>query len=238
MIPDGANAAAIVAACAAAIRRREGEWRGSGRVGGGPADAVVSQHHRARHAPPPVVTPRAGMPGARWRAVGPVLRQRRRVFPAAGTDHGRGRQMADSEVPRWAKATLEDWHRAAARSAPGGAVDDLVWHTPDGIAVKPLYTLADIRESSAGGHTCPGSSRSCGGRRRPCTRCARGRSASTRASRRPRNPTPSTGARSRPVGRACRWLSISPRTAVTTRTIRAWWATSARPASRSTRSRT
>ncbi|QDL54059.1 methylmalonyl-CoA mutase [Rhodoferax aquaticus] len=40
-------------------------------------------------------------------------------------------------------ATLEQWAKAAAKSAPGGNVDGLNWITPDGIAVKPLYTAAD-----------------------------------------------------------------------------------------------
>ncbi len=46
--------------------------------------------------------------------------------------------------PKQPAASLADWQRAAARSAPGGNVDSLVWHTPDGIAVKPLYTAADV----------------------------------------------------------------------------------------------
>ena len=40
---------------------------------------------------------------------------------------------------------LAAWRAAAARSAPGGDVDALNWHTPDGIAVKPLYTAADLK---------------------------------------------------------------------------------------------
>ena len=40
-------------------------------------------------------------------------------------------------------ATLEAWTKAAAKSAPGGNVEALNWITPDGIAVKPLYTAAD-----------------------------------------------------------------------------------------------
>jgi methylmalonyl-CoA mutase len=40
-------------------------------------------------------------------------------------------------------ATLDAWAKAAAKSAPGGNVDALNWITPDGIAVKPLYTAAD-----------------------------------------------------------------------------------------------
>ena len=40
-------------------------------------------------------------------------------------------------------AQLEDWMRAAQKSAPGGNVEALNWKTPDGISVKPLYTAAD-----------------------------------------------------------------------------------------------
>ena len=42
-------------------------------------------------------------------------------------------------------ATLDDWRAAAAKSAPGGNLDALNWHTPDGIVVKPLYTAADLQ---------------------------------------------------------------------------------------------
>jgi methylmalonyl-CoA mutase len=40
-------------------------------------------------------------------------------------------------------AQLEDWLRAAQKSAPGGNVEALNWKTPDGISVKPLYTAED-----------------------------------------------------------------------------------------------
>jgi methylmalonyl-CoA mutase len=43
-------------------------------------------------------------------------------------------------------ATLADWAKAAAKSAPGGNVEALNWHTPDGIAVKPLYTADDVKD--------------------------------------------------------------------------------------------
>ena len=36
--------------------------------------------------------------------------------------------------------------RSAAKSAPGGDVSALEWHTPDGISVKPLYTAEDIKD--------------------------------------------------------------------------------------------
>jgi methylmalonyl-CoA mutase len=43
-------------------------------------------------------------------------------------------------------ASLDAWNKAAAKSAPGGKVDDLNWQTPDGITVKPLYTAADTKD--------------------------------------------------------------------------------------------
>ncbi|MEW6707422.1 MAG: methylmalonyl-CoA mutase [Pseudomonadota bacterium] len=43
----------------------------------------------------------------------------------------------------FATATLEQWQKAAAKSAPGGDVNGLSWLTPEGITVKPLYTAAD-----------------------------------------------------------------------------------------------
>lgn len=50
-----------------------------------------------------------------------------------------------SQDDEFRRASADDWARAAARSAPGGRVDALNWITPDGIAVKPLYTAADLQ---------------------------------------------------------------------------------------------
>jgi methylmalonyl-CoA mutase len=44
-----------------------------------------------------------------------------------------------------AEATLEQWQRAAAKSAPDGDPAKLAWHTPEGLAVKALYTAADTQ---------------------------------------------------------------------------------------------
>ena len=38
-------------------------------------------------------------------------------------------------------AKIEDWQAAAATEVKG---KDLTWHTPEGIAVKPLYTADDV----------------------------------------------------------------------------------------------
>ncbi len=39
---------------------------------------------------------------------------------------------------------LEAWEKAAAKQAPGGDVNNLVWDTPEGLKVKALYTKQDI----------------------------------------------------------------------------------------------
>lgn len=48
-------------------------------------------------------------------------------------------------APAFKNATLEEWRKAAAKSAPAGQVDALNWVTPDGITVKPLYTAQDLQ---------------------------------------------------------------------------------------------
>src|SRR5262245_57426969 len=54
--------------------------------------------------------------------------------------------MRYSEYPSYPSATPDEWKDAAAKSAPAGSLDELVWHTPEGIAVNPLYTAADIHD--------------------------------------------------------------------------------------------
>jgi methylmalonyl-CoA mutase len=46
-----------------------------------------------------------------------------------------------SETP---KPTLEDWRALAAKELRGADPDTLVWRTPEGLDVKPLYTAADL----------------------------------------------------------------------------------------------
>jgi methylmalonyl-CoA mutase len=47
--------------------------------------------------------------------------------------------------PEFTPATLEQWAKAAAKSAPGGDLSAIKWVTPDGIEVKPLYTAEDLK---------------------------------------------------------------------------------------------
>jgi methylmalonyl-CoA mutase len=42
------------------------------------------------------------------------------------------------------KKTLADWEKLAARELRDRPLEDLTWMTPEGIAVKPLYTAADL----------------------------------------------------------------------------------------------
>ena len=51
--------------------------------------------------------------------------------------------MADRATPD--SSDLDAWRKAAAKSAPGGQLESLTWQTPEGIAVKPLYTREDLK---------------------------------------------------------------------------------------------
>ncbi|MDH3234776.1 MAG: methylmalonyl-CoA mutase [Alphaproteobacteria bacterium] len=42
------------------------------------------------------------------------------------------------------KKTRDDWHGQAQKELKGADPDSLTWATPEGIAVKPLYTAADL----------------------------------------------------------------------------------------------
>lgn len=42
------------------------------------------------------------------------------------------------------KPTLDDWQSASEKELKGKNIDDLNWKTPEGITVKPLYTIADL----------------------------------------------------------------------------------------------
>ena len=46
--------------------------------------------------------------------------------------------MADNKTPK-----ISDWEQLAAKELRGRSTDDLVWQTPEGIDVKPLYTAED-----------------------------------------------------------------------------------------------
>jgi len=58
-------------------------------------------------------------------------------------------------MPGFAKPTIADWERLARQEIKGESLDPLTWTTPEGIAVKPLYTAADL-EGLEAIHSLPG----------------------------------------------------------------------------------
>ena len=48
--------------------------------------------------------------------------------------------------------TLADWQSAASRELKGREPQELIWQTPEGIDVKPLYSAADLDAIEAEGH--------------------------------------------------------------------------------------
>ena len=47
--------------------------------------------------------------------------------------------MTDSSKP-----SLNEWQELASKELRGKPLENLTWETPEGIAVKPLYTAADL----------------------------------------------------------------------------------------------
>jgi methylmalonyl-CoA mutase len=43
------------------------------------------------------------------------------------------------------KKTLDDWQALAGKECKGKSPEELIWDTPEGIAVKPLYTAVDLK---------------------------------------------------------------------------------------------
>ncbi|MFV2001819.1 MAG: methylmalonyl-CoA mutase family protein, partial [Paracoccaceae bacterium] len=46
----------------------------------------------------------------------------------------------------------KSWKQRAQKELGRRPVDDLIWHTPEGIAVKPFYTAHDIKDAAAPHH--------------------------------------------------------------------------------------
>ncbi len=49
-------------------------------------------------------------------------------------------------MSRFPRKTLDDWRELACDECKGRPVESLTWETPEGIAVKALYTAADLEE--------------------------------------------------------------------------------------------
>jgi methylmalonyl-CoA mutase len=48
-------------------------------------------------------------------------------------------------MTEFSKKTLDDWRVLASKECRGKSLDELTWDTPEGIAVKPLYTAEDLK---------------------------------------------------------------------------------------------
>jgi len=66
------------------------------------------------------------------------------MMPAA-LEFDRFAMSENKTPPSFNPASLAQWQKAAAKSAPGGDVGQLNWLTPEGITVKPLYTADDLQ---------------------------------------------------------------------------------------------
>jgi len=47
-------------------------------------------------------------------------------------------------MKKFPKKTLDDWRSLASKECKGQSPEELDWNTPEGIAVKPLYTVEDL----------------------------------------------------------------------------------------------
>ena len=47
-------------------------------------------------------------------------------------------------------ARLGDWETLAEKELRGRALEELTTHTPEGLAIKPVYTSEDVPDSAAG----------------------------------------------------------------------------------------
>ncbi|MCK0510456.1 methylmalonyl-CoA mutase [Aromatoleum buckelii] len=54
--------------------------------------------------------------------------------------------MSNAKMPAYPQPDMDAWKKVAAKHAPDGDIEKLNWITPEGIAVKPLYTKADVAE--------------------------------------------------------------------------------------------
>ncbi|HMM15854.1 MAG TPA: methylmalonyl-CoA mutase family protein, partial [Parvibaculum sp.] len=57
------------------------------------------------------------------------------------------------------KKTIREWEASVEKQLKGKGLSSLVWHTPEGIDVKPLYTAEDLERIAAEGfdaNTLPG----------------------------------------------------------------------------------
>src|SRR4029453_5237653 len=122
------------------LPRKPTSWRSSNRIwtSARSASCVSTPPPRARCASKSSTAARS------WRgndfasaARGNLLGSRTARDPTARSG---GILMADQKE----RADLDQWRDLASKERKGASPDEPVWHTPEGIDVKPLYTRADL----------------------------------------------------------------------------------------------
>src|SRR5690606_6279934 len=135
---------------------------GTGTIGTSIQDATVRRRMPATTAPNCTRADRAPRcSGPRWleevwfigfpveagRECGTEEQAGRRMDAAAGESLYTAREEAgEHTMTEFPKRTLDDWRTLATKDLKGKSPDGLVWNTPEGIAVKPLYTAADLQD--------------------------------------------------------------------------------------------
>ena len=73
---------------------------------------------------------------------------------AGGESAAKARKATERARPRgrFPRTSLKAWREAAARETKGADPDTLVWHTPEGLDVKPIYTPEDLEKIEIEGH--------------------------------------------------------------------------------------
>ena len=71
-----------------------------------------------------------------------------------GESAARARQATERARARgrFPRTSLKAWREAAVRELKGANPDALVWHTPEGLDIKPLYTPDDLEKIEIEGH--------------------------------------------------------------------------------------
>src|SRR5688572_27756236 len=62
------------------------------------------------------------------------------------------KKAAAPKAARAPRPTLNEWRALAAKELKGADVSSLVWQTPEGIPVYPLYTAEDLAAIERQGH--------------------------------------------------------------------------------------
>src|SRR5579859_1426204 len=66
------------------------------------------------------------------------------LFPQTQLCRLPAKSIGTTRMSDFERKLLPDWEALVAKDTKGGTSEGLAWHTPEGIAVKPLYTAEDL----------------------------------------------------------------------------------------------